>query len=89
MLKINVADYPLLTDQQHALSREIGNAAPPHPLNPISQQSHDRAGGGAPPSQANLSEIIADQAALSDDRGKGLGDQLLLSDILSINVATQ
>lgn len=41
---------------------------------------------GAP--QANLSEILADQAALSDDRNKA-GDQLILSDILSINVATQ
>ena len=87
MLKINVADYPMMSEQQHALSREIGNAAPPNPLNPTSQQSNDRAGGGAP--QANLSEIIADQAALSDDRGKGLGDHLLLSDILSLNVATQ
>ena len=37
---------------------------------------------------ANLSEIIADQAALSDDKRK-VEDALIMSDILSINVATQ
>lgn len=55
MLKINVADYPLVPDQQ-ALSREIGNQA----LGTGQQLSPTN----------NLSEIIADQAALSADTNK-------------------
>ena len=81
MLKINVADYPpLSTDQQQALSREIGNPAGAGQLNPTTQFSNDRV------TNNNLSEIMGDQAALSDDQRK---DQLIMSDILSINVATQ
>ena len=82
MLKINVADYPPLSEQQ-ALSREIGTAAGANQLNPVTQFSNDRVHNTT---NNNLSEIIGDQAALSDERGR---DQFIMSDILSINVATQ
>ena len=41
--------------------------------------------GGVNTTTNNLSEIMPDNAALSDDRNQ---NQLILSDILSINVAT-